>query len=100
MITVARTPKKQDRLSQVLNRRLRKPAPAAVVAWLQEHLRMPDTDMKRMKKLYDKVMNETISKTESAELDGLMEASAAMDVLRARVLLGNESAKTRAASRA
>lgn len=100
MIAVARTPKKQPRLSQVLNRRLRKPAPPVVVSWLQEHLRMPDSDMKRMKKLYDKVMSDTISKTESAELDALMESSAAMDVLRARVLLGHESAKTRSASRA
>jgi hypothetical protein len=100
MIAVARTPKKHARLSQVLNRRLRKLAPPVVVSWLQEHLRMPDSDMKRMKKLYDKVMRETISKAESVELDALMEASAAMDVLRARVLLGNESAKTRMASRA
>jgi hypothetical protein len=96
MIAVARTPKKQARLSQVLNRRLRKPAPPVVVTWLQEHLRMPDSDMKRMKKLYDKVMSDTITQTESAELDSLMEACAAMDVLRARILLGNVSAKTRA----
>jgi len=88
MIAVARTPKKQARLSQVLNRRLRKPAPPVVLTWLQEHLRMPDSDMKRLKKLYEKVMSETITQTESAELDALMEASAAMDVLRARVLLG------------
>ncbi len=61
---------------------------------------MPDADMKRMKKLYDKVMSETISQQESVELDGLMEATAAMDVLRARVLLGNEGVKKRASSRA
>ncbi|WP_395746241.1 hypothetical protein [Prosthecobacter sp.] len=97
MIAVARTPKKKARLSQVLSRRLRKPAPPAVRSWLQEHLRMPESDLKRMKRLYDKVMNETISGAESVELDELMEASAAMDVLRARILLGDKAGKTRAA---
>ena len=61
---------------------------------------LKDADMKRMKKLYEKVMNDTISKAESVELDGLMEACAAMDVLRARVLLGHEPLKARTATRA
>jgi hypothetical protein len=34
-----------------------------------------------MKKLYEKVMNETITPGESAELDSLLEACAAMDLL-------------------
>lgn len=45
--------------------------------------------MRRMKKLYDKVTNETITSDESAELDGLMDACAAMDLLRARMLIGS-----------
>ena len=56
--------------------------------------------MKRMKKLYEKVMNDSISKAEAVELDRLMEVSAAMDVLRARILLGRSDVKVRKASRA
>ena len=52
--------------------------------------------MKRMKRLYGKVMNETISPVESAELDSLLEACAAMDLLRARVLtIGMPERKSR-----
>ena len=96
MIAIARPKKKQPRLSQRLERRIQKPASTAVMAWLQNNLRMPDADLKRMKKLYEKVMNDTITRSESAELDSLMEASAAMDVLRARVLLGHANSKIRA----
>lgn len=96
MPTAARPPQKAT-LSQILSRRLRQPIPSAVASWLQDHAFMPDSDMKRMKKLYDKVMNETITQTESVELDSLMEATAAMDVLRAHALLGNGSMKRRAA---
>jgi hypothetical protein len=52
-----------------------------------------------MKRLYEKVMNDTISRAESAELDSLMEASAALDVLRARVLLGHSPVKRAAKAR-
>lgn len=99
MITVARVSKKPTSLSQILNRRIRRPAPPAVVSWIEDHLRVPESDMKRMKKLYEKVMNDSISKAEEVELDRLMEVSAAMDVLRARILLGRSDVNVRKASR-
>jgi|APTNR8051073442_1049403.scaffolds.fasta_scaffold172269_2 hypothetical protein len=100
MIAIARPKKKLERLSRMLNRRIQKPAPPAVMAWLQSNLRMPEADLKRMKRLYEKVMSDTISRSESAELDSLMEASAALDVLRARVLLGHAPVKGTAKARA
>ncbi len=98
MIAIARQKKQQASLKRALNLRLKKPAPPLVVSWIQDHLRLPDADIRRMKKLYDKVMEETITKAESAELDSLMDACAAMDLLRARVLLG--TGKKLAAARA
>ncbi len=88
MIAVARQKKKQTILNRVLSQRLKTPVPPVVVSWVQDHLRLPDADIRRMKKLYDKVMEETITKAESTELDSLTEACAAMDLLRARVLVG------------
>ena len=92
MVATARPTTKQTILTRALNRRIKKPAPPVVISWMQDHLMLPDSDMRRMKKLYDKVMNETASNVESAELDGLMDACAAMDLLRARMLFG--AAKT------
>jgi hypothetical protein len=99
MIAIARPKTKLVRLSRMLNRPIQKPASPAVMAWLQSNLRMPEADLKRMKRLYEKVMNDTISRTESTELDSLMEASAALDVLRARVLLGHSLVKRAAKAR-
>jgi hypothetical protein len=82
MIAIARPKKKLVRLSRMLNRPIQKPASPAVMAWLQSNLRMPEADLKRMKRLYEKVMNDTISRTESTELDSLMEASAASSTAR------------------
>jgi hypothetical protein len=88
MIIIDRPAKKQAVLSRALDLRIRKSAPRAVVSWAQDHLRLPDSDLRRMKKLYDKVMHETITPDESAELDGLLDACAAMDLLRARLVIG------------
>lgn len=88
MITAASPNKKHAVLRRALDQRITKPAPRSVVSWVQDHLRLPESDIRRMKKLYEKVMNETITKTEDAELDGLMDACAAMDLLRARLLFG------------
>ena len=96
MIAVARPKKKQAILSHALDRRITKPAPRVVVSWVREHLRLPESDMRRMKKLYDKVMNETITEAENSELDSLMDACSAMDLLRARVLFGAQSNVRRA----
>jgi len=98
MIAVDRPKKKQAILGRALDRRITKPAPRSVVSWVQDHLRLPESDIRRMKKLYEKVMNETITKGESAELDSLMDACAAMDLLRARLLFGTgaRAGKTRA----
>ena len=41
-----------------------------------------------MKKLYDKLMEETITLEETTELDSLLEACAAMNLLRARIMPG------------
>lgn len=98
MIAVARPKKKQVILRRALDRRITKAAPRAVVSWVQDHLKLPESDIRRMRKLYEKVMSETITKPESAELDGLIDACAAMDLVRARVLFGSEvrAAKSRA----
>lgn len=88
MITIARPTKKQAILSRALNRRIGESAPRVVVSWVQDHLRLPESDMRRMKKLYDKVMSENITEAETIELDGLIDACAAMDLLRARLILG------------
>ena len=88
MITLDRATKKQAALSRALDLRIRKPVPRAVVTWARDHLGLPQSDIRRMKKLYDKVMDETITQEESTELDGLLEACAAMDLLRARMVIG------------
>jgi hypothetical protein len=88
MIAVARQKRKQAILNRALSRRITKPAPRLVLTWAQDHLRLPDSDMRRMKKLYDKVMKETITERENAELDSLIDACAAMDLLRARMVFG------------
>lgn len=88
MIVADRPTKTQARLHRALDLRIKKSAPRAVVSWVRDHLRLPEADMRRIKKLYEKVMNETITAEEGAELDGLLDASAAMDLLRARVVFG------------
>ncbi len=88
MITGERPTKKQPVLRRALARSIRKPVPPVVATWVQKHLRLPDADMKRMRKLYDRLMDEKITRQETVELDGLMEACAAMDLLRARLLTG------------
>lgn len=93
MIATDRPIKPHARLSRALHLRIKHPAPPAVVTWVQDHLRMPESDLRRMKKLYDKVMQETITPGESAELDSLMDACAAMDLLRARMLTGGASVR-------
>ena len=88
MVAVTRQKTKQAILTRALDRGIKKPAPPVVVSWVQDHLRLPDSDMRRMKKLYDKVMDEMATDAESVELDGLMDACAAMDLVRARMLFG------------
>jgi len=85
--------KQHTRLSRALRLRIKHPAPRAVVAWAQDHLRLPESDMRRMKRLYDKAMEDTITPDESGELDGMMEACAAMDLLRARLLFAGDPAR-------
>lgn len=93
MIASARSQEKPMSLSQRLQSRIQNPASPAVITWLQKNLSMPKSDLRRMEKLYEKVQSDTITRPESAELDSLMEASAALDVLRARVLLGHGPSK-------
>lgn len=88
MITLDRPTKKQALLGRALRLRIRKPVPRAVAAWARDHLLLPASDIRRMKKLYDKMMEEIITPEESSELDGLLEACAAMDLLRARMVVG------------
>ena len=95
MNTLDRPAKKQALLGRALRLRIRKPAPRAVVVWARDHLLLPASDIRRMKKLYDKLMEETITPEERAELDSLLEACAAMDLLRARMTAGTAAkAKT------
>ncbi len=88
MIAIDRPARNQALLNRALQLRIKQPAPRAVVTWVEDHLRLPDTDMRRMKKLYDKMMNETSTADENTELDSLLEACAAMDLLRARMIMG------------
>lgn len=82
MNTLDRPAKKLALLGRALRLRIRQPAPRAVVAWAKDHLLLPASDIRRMKKLYDKLMEET------TELDSLLEACAAMNLLRARIMPG------------
>jgi hypothetical protein len=59
-----------------------------VVSWVNDHLRLPDAQMRKMKRLYDKLMAESITADERVELDSLMDACAVMDILRARLIIG------------
>ncbi len=96
MIAATRQKTKQAILTRALDRGIKEPAPPVVASWVRDHLRLPDSDMRRMKRLYDKVMAETATEAESVELDSLMDACATMDLLRARVLFG--ATKSSAAS--
>ena len=91
MVSLVRPKKKQALLKRALDVRIKRKVPQAVVAWAMDHLHLPESDMRRMKKLYNKAMDETITAPESGELDDLMDVCGAMDLLRARMLLGSPS---------
>ena len=88
MIAAARPNKKKAILGRALKLGIKQAAPPAVGAWVDDHLKLPESDMRRMKRLYDNVLNETITAAENSELDSLMDACSAMDLLRARVVFG------------
>jgi predicted RNA polymerase sigma factor len=86
MITSARRQAKQATLSRAFKSRIKQTTPVGVSSWVMQHARLSDADSRRLKKLYDKAMDETITEVEKSELDYLMDASAAMDLLRARLM--------------
>jgi hypothetical protein len=67
--------------------------PSALAKQFQSRLQLPEKQVKRIQQLYNKVMEETITPKEEAELDTLMDVAATMDVIRTFALFGPPSAK-------
>ena len=95
MTLPARQSHRQKLLSRAFDQNIKAVPPPGVIRWVSEHLRLATDDMKRLKKLYEKAMDESITPAENAELDDLMAASAAMDLLRARMLISAPSTTAR-----
>jgi 7-keto-8-aminopelargonate synthetase-like enzyme len=88
MIAAASSKTKQAIVKQVVASMNKTPLPPALAKQFQARLQMPERHLKRIKELYDKVMEETISPKEEAELDTLMDVAAMMDLIRAYALFG------------
>jgi predicted metalloendopeptidase len=88
-MTISTKRKKPTAVSLALDVHMKQAAPTTVVKWIQSHLRLPDSDMKRLNKLYNKFMDEAITSKEKQELDHLLDECAALDLLRARLLFSS-----------